>query len=431
MKSPVASVPATAQTIRVLKFGGTSMGTTPERMRAVAERVAAVHREGHPVVVVVSARGATTDELVADAQSASAAPAAREMDQLLSTGEIVSAALLAIALKEAGVPAVSLTGAQAGIVASGQHGDGRISEVEGSRLREVLRGGTVAVVTGFQAVGATGDVVTLGRGGSDTSAVALAAALGAEVCEIYTDVDGIYNADPRIAADARLLDRVGSTVMAEMAYSGARVLHPRSVELAARAGVSIHVRSAFSEEPGTTVVSDETGEEMLEDAQPVTGIAHDTDVARVVIRPGTLAHRGTELFAALAEASVSVDLVSRVGDRDIGYGWDFTVARSHLDAVREVLAGLGCEADVHEPVAKISLVGAGLLSKPETTGRMLAALGRAGIEAYSVSTSQVRTSFTLPKAHCGRAVGLLHREFRLDRPAETPGQALAGHAVAV
>ncbi|MFI5828157.1 aspartate kinase [Streptomyces sp. NPDC051578] len=416
MHSPVAPVPETARTIRVMKFGGTSMGTTPERMRAVAERVAGVRRAGHPVVVVVSARGATTDELVADARTTSSAPPAREMDQLLATGEIASAALLAIALNDMGVPACSLTGAQAGIAASGPHGHGRIASIEGTRLRDALRLGTVAIVAGFQAVDPVGNVVTLGRGGSDTSAVALAAALGAATCEIYTDVDGVYNADPRIVPDARLLARVSSSVMAELACSGARVLHPRSVELAARAGVGIHVRSAFSDKPGTIVMSN--GEDMLESAHPVTGIAHDTDVARIVIRPGSLTHRGLELFAALAEAAIAVDLVARVGDRDIGYGWDFTIARTHVDALREVLARLECEADIHESVAKVSLVGAGLLSQPEATGRMLAALGEAGIEAYSVSTSQIRTSFTLAKAHCGRAVGLLHREFELDRPAQ-------------
>ncbi|HEV2780531.1 MAG TPA: aspartate kinase [Actinophytocola sp.] len=411
---------------RVLKFGGTSVGTTPERLREVARRVADAHQTGHPVVVVVSARGATTDELVADARSMSETPAAREMDQLLATGEIAAAALLAITLTEAGTPAVSLTGAQAGITAYGRHTDGRIADVDGARLREVLGRGTVAVVAGFQGIGATGDVVTLGRGGSDTTAVALAAALGATTCEIYTDVDGVYSADPRIAPDARLLPRIGSGVMSEMAYAGARVLHPRSVELAGRTGVSIHVRSAFTDRPGTTVVCDETGGEMLENSQPMTGIAHDTDVARVVIRPGSLTGRGSELFfAALAEASVALDLVARTGDRDTGYGWDFTIARPHLAALRTVLARFGCDADIHDRVAKVSLVGAGLLSHPGTTGRMLAALAAAGIETYSVSTSQVRASVTLAKAQCVRAVGLLHHEFRLGQPAETVDHLIA------
>lgn len=425
MRSPVEPAPATARRLRVLKFGGTSVGTTPERMRAVAERVAGVYRAGHPVVVVVSARGSATDELVADARSASATPSARELDQLLATGEVVSAALLAMTLNEAGVPAKSLTGAQVGIAAYGKHGYGRIAAIEGGRIQELLRRGTVAVVAGFQGVDGDGDVLTLGRGGSDTTAVALAAALGAATCEIYTDVDGIYSADPRIATDARPLTRVSSRVMSEMAYAGARVLHSRSVELAGRAGVSIHVRSAFTDKPGT-VVSDEPGGEMLENAQPVTGIAHDTDVARVLIHPGNPVGRGTAFFAALAEASVAVDLVARVGGGDVGYGWDFTIARGHVGVLHEVLARFGCDADVHEPVAKVSLVGSGLLSHPETTGRMLAVLGEAGIEPYSVSTSQVRASVTLPGVHCGLAVGLLHREFQLCRP--TTG---ADHVIAV
>lgn len=425
MRSPLTPVREITRAIRVLKFGGTSVGTTPERLRDLAARVADVHRAGYPVVVVVSARGNTTDELVADAASVSTAPPAREMDQLLATGEISAAALVAITLNEAGTPAISLTGGQAGIAAYGHHSDGRIADIDGTRLREVLRSGTVAVVAGFQGVDDTGNVVTLGRGGSDTTAVALAAALGATTCEIYTDVDGIYSADPRIAPDAQLLARVGSSVMSEMAYAGARVLHARSVELAGRTGVSIHVRSAFTDRPGTTVVSDETGREMLENSQPVTGIAHDTDVARVVVHPGSLAGRGPELFAALADASVTLDLVARVGDRDIGYGWDFTVPRAHVAAVREVLARFGLDADVHEPVAKVSLIGIGLLSHPGTTGRLLAVLAEAGIETYSVSTSQVRASVTLPKAHCVRAVGLLHREFQLNEPTASVDNVIA------
>jgi aspartate kinase len=418
MRSPLAPAPETAQTIRVLKFGGTSVGTTPARLRDVAMRIADVHHAGYPVVVVVSARGATTDELITDAGSVSKTPPAREMDQLLATGEISAAALLAITLNDARTPATSLTGAQAGISAYGHHGDGRIADVDGSRLRELLRRGRVAVVAGFQGIDADGDVVTLGRGGSDTTAVALAAALGATTCEIYTDVDGVYSADPRIAPDARLLSRIGSGVMSEMAYAGARVLHARSVELAGRVGVSIHVRSAFTDRPGTTVISDEIGGEMLENSQPVTGIAHDTEVARVVIHAGSLTGRGSELFAALAEAAIALDLVARAGDRDIGYGWDFTIARSQVETLRKMLARFGFDADIHEPVAKVSLVGIGLLSHPGTTGRMLAALATAGIDTYSVSTSQVRVSVTLAKAHCVRAVGLLHREFRLDQPSD-------------
>lgn len=425
MRSPVAPVREMTRAIRVLKFGGTSVGTTPARLREVATRVADVHRAGYPVVVVVSARGNTTDDLVTDAGSVSKTPPAREMDQLLATGEISAAALLAITLNDARTPAVSLTGGQAGIAAYGHHGDGRIADIDDTRLREVLRRGMVAVVAGFQGVDDTGNIVTLGRGGSDTTAVALAAALGATTCEIYTDVDGVYSADPRIAPDAQVLSRIGSGVMSEMAYAGARVLHARSVELAGRTGVSIHVRSAFTDQPGTIVVSKGTGREMLENSQPVTGIAHDTDAARVVIRPGSLSSRVPELFAALAEASVTLDLVARTGDRDIGHGWDFTVPRPLVAAVREVLARFGCQADIHEPVAKVSLIGTGLLSHAGTTGRMLAVLATAGIETYSVSTSQVRTSVTLPKAHCVHAVGLLHREFELNEPTASVDNVIA------
>lgn len=413
MLSPVAPEPAC--TIRVLKFGGTSVGTTATRLREVAERIADVHRAGYQVVVVVSARGATTDELLEEVRSVSKAPPAREVDQLLATGEISAAALLTMALNDIRTPTTSLTGAQAGIAAYGRNGDGRIADIDCTRLRQVLRRGSVAVVAGFQGINARGDVVTLGRGGSDTTAVALAVALGATTCEIYTDVDGVYSADPRIAPDAQLLPRIGSGAMSELAYAGARVLQSRSVELAGRAGVSIRVRSAFTDRPGTTVVSDVTGGEMLENSQPVTGIAYDADVARVVIHPGSLTGRSSELFSALAEDSVGVDLLARAGDSDIGYGWDFTIARPQVETVNKLLARLDCDAHIHA-VAKVSLVGNGLLSHPATTGRMLAALAAAGIETYSVSTSQIRASVTLPKAHCARAVGLLHREFQLDQP---------------
>ncbi|WP_218153242.1 MULTISPECIES: aspartate kinase [unclassified Streptomyces] len=426
MHSPVVAVPPAAEAIRVMKFGGTSLGTTPERLRAVAERIAGTHRAGRPVVAVVSARGSTADVLEADVRAVSAAPPAREVDQLLATGPGASAALLAIALTGMGVPAAALTGAQAGVAASGPHGDGRLTAVDGTRLRELLRRRTVAVVAGGQAADAAGDVVTFGRGGSDTTAVALAAALGVTTCEVLTDVAGVHTADPRITPEARLLPVISSGLMAEMAYSGASVLHPQAVEIAAGAGVRIHVRSAFSDQPGTTVVPEETGENMWESAQSATAIAHDTEVARVVIRPGGLSHRGLELFAALAEVSVPVDLVSRVGDGDIGHGWDFTVARRHVAALREVLGRLACPAEIHDPVAKISLIGTGLLSRPLTTGRMLAALGQSGIDAYSVSTSQIRTAFTVSKVHCARAVELLHREFRLDQPVPA-----LGHPVAV
>lgn len=408
-----------AQQIQVMKFGGTSVGTTTERLRAVAERIARRRREGYAVVVVVSARGLSTDELVAQAYATSAAPVARELDQLLATGEVVSAALLAIALNDAGVPATSLTGAQAGISASGRHGDGRVAVVDRDRVLEVTSRGQVAVVAGFQGVGDQGDVLTLGRGGSDTTAVALAAALGAATCEIYTDVDGVHSADPRIVTDTRLLVEVGSDVMAELAYAGARVLHPRSVELAGREDVRIHVRSAFADRPGTVVVPRSGGEE-LENTRPVTAIAHDTDVAHVVIPPGALAGRGSSLFTALSAASITVDLVARVDG-----GWSFTVAQSRVPALRDVLERLGCRAELQESMAKLSLVGSGLLRHPETIARMLEVLDEAGVEPRSLSTSQVRVTVTVAGAQCVRAVRLLHHEFGLDRSSS------AGHPVAV
>ncbi|WP_326618767.1 aspartate kinase [Streptomyces decoyicus] len=417
--------------VRVLKFGGTSMGTTPERLARIASIVADAYRHGG-VVVVVSARGDSTDRLIDEARTASATPPRRELDQLLATGEARSAALLAMALHEVGVPAVSLLGAQAGFTVSGRHADGRIRGIDTVRVRQVLARGEVAVVAGFQGLNAAGDVTTLGRGGSDTSAVALAVALGAADCEIYTDVDGIYSADPRLVPDAQLIPAVRNSVMSEMANAGARVLHTRSVELAGRAGVDIHVRSAFNHRQGTTVVSDPEGADpdMLEAEDRVVAVSHEPGNARITIcaaSPDAPA-LGTEVLALLADASVPVDVMTRFTDRSGRHGWDFTVPATAADTVTSLLTTLPGSVAVDPSVAKVSVVGTGLMSDPHTMGRMLNALLATGIDPMSLATSQSRISATVAERDCPRAVAVLHEEFL---PAPALHEAMRPAAVAV
>ncbi|WP_240139713.1 aspartate kinase [Streptomyces sp. MUM 178J] len=411
----------TAEPIRVLKFGGTSMGTTPERLAQTAQRVAEVRREGYATVVVVSARGDSTDRLVEEALTAAAAPPPRELDQLLATGEARSAALLAMALDGMGISALSLLGRQAGFEVSGAHTDGRIARIDATEVARALARGQVAVVAGFQGVNGAGDVITLGRGGSDTSAVALAVELDAASCEIYTDVDGIHSADPRLVPDARLIPAVRNSVMAEMAYAGARVLHTRAVELAGRAGVDIHVRSAFNRRPGTVVVSDWKGTQMLETDDRVIAVAHDPDSARITMGAASpdAPPFGAEGFSMLADAAVTVDAVTRFTDGSGRHGWDFTVARKDVEAAMNVLTAFPCEVVVDARVAKVSVVGAGLMSDPRCAGRMLTALLASGIEPLSIATSQARISATVRDADCARAVSALHKEFLLG--AAAPG----------
>ncbi|WP_369211073.1 aspartate kinase [Streptomyces flavofungini] len=406
---------AAQRPVSVLKFGGTSMGTSPEALTRIARIVAAAHDRGGDVVVVVSARGDCTDRLIDEARSAGTAPPGRELDQLLATGEARSAALLAIALHELRVPAVSLLGSQAGFTVSGRHENGRIQALDTSRLRQVLARGEVAVVAGFQGVNAVGDVVTLGRGGSDTSAVALAVALGAAHCEIYTDVDGVFSADPRIVPRARPIPLVRGGVMSEMAHAGARVLHARSVELAGRAGVTLHVRSTFSRNPGTVVVSEQEGADfaMLETEERVTAVSHEQHSARITAvgtSPGAPL-LGTEVLALLADASVQIDVLTRYTDTSHGHGWDFTVPAADADTVTSLLTSLPCRVVVDPAVAKVSLVGSGLMSDTHTLARMLNTLLAVGIDPLSLSTSQSRISATVAEADCSRAVATLHAEF--------------------
>lgn len=403
--------------IVVQKYGGSSVATA-EHIKAVAERVKKAHAGGLGIVVVVSAMGKTTDRLLALAREVARDPSPREIDQLLSTGERQSVALLAMALHDRGVAATSLSGPQAGMAVTGRYGSGVISEIKPDRMHKLLEAGQVVIVAGFQGMNALGDVITLGRGGSDTTAVALAAALHADRCEVFTDVSGIYTADPRIVPDARLIPLISPAEMAEMAWRGARVMHPRAVELGALYGVEIHVRNSFTEEPGT-VIREGKDLERLETRETLAGIVHDLDVSRVALNgirtgPGTL----SRVFAPLAEAGISVDVIVESGTKEGRADVAFTVRRADFagalgitDAVADLLGG---EAEGEEDLGKVSVVGTGMLNRPGYAARMFASLGEAGIPIRMVSTSEIQVTCVVPSGRVEEAVRRLHEDFELE-----------------
>jgi len=395
----------------VQKFGGTSVADV-ERIQAVAQRIARCRDEGNDLVIVVSAMGHTTDELTGLAAAITANPPQREMDMLLATGEQVSIALLAMALQAQGVPAVSMTGTQAGIITESAHGRARILEIRTERLQRLLAEGYVVVVAGFQGTssGAAGtpEITTLGRGGSDTSAVALAAALGASACEIYTDVPGVLTTDPRKVADAQLMAQVSCDEMLELASLGAAVLHPRAVEIARNYGVPLVVRSSWSDEPGTLLTSGKgrpISQLGLELGKPVDGADLQTDQAVVALshvpdQPGVAA----QLFEALGEAGLNVDLIVQAtheGATDGGFTNDiaFTLAEAELDRAqrvcREVLVRLeagGAQLSAEGAMAKLSISGAGILGRPGVAARLFDTLAKAGINLRLIATSEVKVS---------------------------------------
>ena len=401
--------------IVVQKYGGTSVGDV-DRMKRVAQRIVDTRREGHDVVAVVSAMGKTTDELVDMAARINRRPPQRELDILLTAGERISMSLLAMAIEDLGVRARSFTGSQAGIITDSVHGKARILTVTPERVREALDAGDVVIVAGFQGVSReTKDITTLGRGGSDTTAVALAAALGADACEIYTDVDGVYTADPRIVPDARKLGRLAYEEMLELAAQGAKVLQVRSVEFGRNHGVPIHVRSSFNGGEGTWIVPQE---DLMEDAI-ISGVAHDTSEAKVTVvgvpdRPGVAAG----MFTALAEANVNVDMIVQNISSDGHTDISFTVPRGEVEEARELLqsriAEIGAaELVVNPAVAKVALVGAGMKTHPGIAARMFAALSRAGVNIQMISTSTIRVSVIIDDAQVGDAVRAVHAEFAL------------------
>jgi len=404
-------------TARVIiqKYGGTSVGT-PARIRKVAARIAETVREGERVVVVVSAMGQTTDQLIALAHRVTASPPARELDMLVANGETISAPLLAMCLAALGVPAISLTGLQAGVRTSGHHSKARIRAVETDRLRAELEAGRVCVVAGFQGVTEDLEITTLGRGGSDTTAVALAAALNATACEIYTDVDAIYSADPRVVKRARRIEHISYEEMLEMAAVGARVLHPRAVEIGQLYRIPIHVRSSFKKRPGTMIVA----ELPMEERSRVRGVAHETDIAKVTIvgvpdRPGVAA----TIFEPLGEAAISVDVivqsVSETRETDI----TFTIAESDLKQavplVRRAAETVGAkDVKASGGLAKLSIVGTGMLGTPGVAGRMFRTLAKGGINIEGISTSEIRITCLVSNAQAEAGVRALHTAFELD-----------------
>ena len=399
----------------VQKYGGTSVGTAA-RIRRVSRRIAATAKKGHQVVVVVSAMGHTTDRLIALAQSVNPEPPARELDMLVANGETITAPLVAMCLEGMGVPAVSLSGLQAGVRTSAAHSKARIQDIKPDRILEALRNGKVVVVAGFQ--GATDDfeVTTLGRGGSDTTAVALAAALNAESCEIYTDVDGIFTADPRLVKTARKLAHIQYDEMLELAAVGARVMHPRAVEIGALYSVPIHVRSSFHEGVGTMIVA----QVPMEERKRVRGVAEETNVAKITVvgvpdRPGVAA----AIFEPLGAAGISVDVIVQNIGRSRRTDLTFSVAESDLKAaeklVRAAAKSIGAKkVESAAGVAKLSIVGTGMLGTPGIAGRMFRSLAEAGINIEMISTSEIRITCLVARDQVQKGVRALHKTFELD-----------------
>ena len=398
----------------VQKFGGTSVADA-DRIRAVADHVARTRRAGNDVVVVVSAMGRTTDELIRLAADVSSVQPTREVDMLLSAGERISMSLLCMALAELGVDAVSYTGSQAGIITDTFHTRAKILEIRAERLRATLAGGGVPVVAGFQGVSVERDVTTLGRGGSDTTAVALAAVLGADVCEIYTDVSGVFSTDPRIVPEARRLARVSYEEMLEIAASGGRVLALRSVEFARNHQVPLHVRSSFTWEPGTWVDEEDASMEQA----VVTAVTHDESEAKITVigvpdRPGLAAR----LFRALAERNINVDMIvqntSLHGTTDISFtipGHDLAVSTEVCEALVPDLGASGVNSD--SDVARVSLVGAGMKTHPGVTALTFETLASLGINIEMISTSSIRISCMVRASAAEDAVRALHAAFEL------------------
>ncbi len=399
----------------VQKYGGSSVANA-ERIHRVARRVADIRRKGHQIVVTVSAMGDTTDDLVSLVKEITDSPTDREMDVILSTGEQVSIGLLAMAIKELGEPVISLTGAQAGIHTDSAHTKAWISSIDTARIKEELDQGKIVVVAGFQGIDQVhNNITTLGRGGSDTTAVAVAIAIKADLCEIYTDVDGVYTTDPRVVPEARKLAVISYEEMLEMAHLGAAVLHPRAVELAMKYKMPLHVRSSFNNNPGT-VVREVDG---MEKSLIVTGVVCDNNVARIGLfnvmdKPG-IAHT---LFKALADEKINVDMIIQSAMRDDRNDISFTCSKGDLKKALEVVEklqkALGADGYTYgDGVSKVSIVGAGMVSNPGVAAEMFEALFREGINLEMISTSEIKVSCIIRAEDSVRAVAALHKKFNL------------------
>mgnify|MGYP001243321923 CR=1 FL=1 len=399
----------------VQKYGGTSVGST-ERIRRVADRVAHTAREGHEVVVVLSAMSGETDRLIRMAQDLSKSPDEREMDLLLSTGERVTIALLAMALRERGIHAQSFTGRQVGIITNSSHTKARIARISAERVREALAKGIIPVVAGFQGINERSDVTTLGRGGSDLTAVALAGALKADPCIIFTDVDGVYTADPNVVPSARRLEKVSYEEMLELASLGAKVLQSRSVEFAARYGVPVEVRSSFKEGRGTLVTHEDAEMERM----TVSGVTGDRNQAKITIvgvpdRPGVAAR----IFGPIAEANIIVDMIIQNVSQASLTDMSFTVPRVDLPKAVPLVQRIAKDIEarsvaVTEAIAKVSLVGVGMRSHSGVASRMFEVFAREGINIMMISTSEIKISCVIDEKYLELAMRTLHAAFGLD-----------------
>ena len=400
--------------IIVQKFGGTSVADGT-KIKNVAKRIVRTHEEGHQVAVVVSAMGDTTDRLTFLAHEISANPPERELAMLLSTGEQVSIALLAMAVSELGYQAISLTGTQVGIITGGFYSEARIQHINDTRILSELNQGKIVILAGFQGVSIDNEITTLGRGASDTTATAVAATLGAGRCEIYTDVDGVYTADPRVVPNARKLSRLTYDEMFEMAQLGAKVLHSRSVEIAKKFDVPLHVRSSFNEDEGTMIVKDG---DMLEEVV-ISGVTSDRDQAKVSLlglpdTPGIAAR----IFRKVADANINIDMIIQNAGQDETADISFTVAEKDLSPTLGIVENLKMELgfraiSTDKTIAKISAIGIGMQSHVGIAARMFSALGEEGVNIQMISTSEIKISCAIDERHTERAVRAVHDEFEL------------------
>jgi len=407
----------------VQKYGGSSVANA-EGLKRVAKRIVETRKAGHEVVVVVSAMGDTTDELLDLAEQVVPVPSGRELDMLLTAGERISMALLAMAIKSLGIEARSYTGSQAGMITDAQHGSARIVDVTPKRVRDALDSGYVAIVAGFQGFNrGTGDITTLGRGGSDTTAVALAAALDAEVCEIYTDVDGIFTADPRVVPAAKKIDRISSEEMLELAASGAKVLYIRAVEYARRHGVTLRVRSSFNNNEGTLVVNPKDGETVEEPI--ITGVAVDLSEAKItVVGVPDIPGKAAQIFTIVAKTNANIDMIvqnvsTASGRTDISFTLPKSDAATVITALTAEQPDVGFDSLQHDDqIGKLAVVGAGMRTNAGVTAKLFTALFDAGINIEMISTSEIRISVVTRADTVNEAMRVVHRAFGLDADVE-------------
>jgi aspartate kinase len=407
--------------IVVQKYGGSSVADA-SGIKRVAQRIVATKKAGHDVVVVVSAMGDTTDELRDLAEQVTPLPPPRELDMLLTAGERISMALVAMAIAQLGHKAQSFTGSQAGVITDSAHGRAKIIDITPGRIENAIGAGAIAIVAGFQGVSQdTKDITTLGRGASDTTAVALAAALGAEVCEIYSDVDGVFTADPRIVPTARKLDRVSTEEMLEMAASGAKILHLRCVEYARRYHMPVHVRSSFSQKEGTWIVPDTKQGADMEQAI-IAGVAHDRSEAKItVVGVPDKVGEAARIFEALASAEINIDMVvqnisaAATGLTDISFTLPRADGQTAMGALARIQSEVGYDKLLYDDqIGKVSLIGAGMRSHPGITARFFAALASAGVNIEMISTSEIRISVIVDEVQVDAAVQATHTAFDLD-----------------